>query len=146
MEDYLLKESLSKKNPSPSRRPHDHWTRDVWHARFAPNGGQNTRYAVCMVREKKSRFSIPRGYRAALHLQTTPMQSLRLYLSHIRNATAVEMAPSVSVDGIVICVRLLFIISITVGGWLYTKRQRKWAWGEASTLGVSDGSICTTRS
>ena len=74
------------------------------------------------------------------------MQSLRLYLSHIRNATAVEMAPSVSVDGIVICVGLLFIVSITVGGWVYTKRQRKWAWGEASTLGVSDGSICTTRS
>ncbi|KAK8816935.1 hypothetical protein WA556_002836, partial [Blastocystis sp. ATCC 50177/Nand II] len=52
------------------------------------------------------------------------MQSLRLYLSHIRNVTAVEIAPSVSVDGIVICVGLLFIISITVGGWLYTKRQR----------------------
>ena len=99
-----------------------------------------------MVREKKSHFSIPWGYRAAVHVQITPMQSLRLYLSHIRNVTAVEIAPSVSVDGIVICVGLLFIISITVGGWLYTKRQRKWAWGEASTRGVSDGSICTTRS
>ena len=74
------------------------------------------------------------------------MQSLRFYLSHIRNATAVEIAPSASVDGIVICVGLLFIVSITVGGWIYTKRQRKWAWDEASTLGVSDGSICTTRS
>lgn len=74
------------------------------------------------------------------------MQSLRLYLSHIRNATAVEIRPSASVDGIVICVGLLFIVSITVGGWIYTKRQRAWEWDEASTLGVSGASICMTRS